>query len=167
MGAEWNYWHQHFESDSAGLLETSRAAINVVAAIKFSLHSYLLSPGPMSPCLHTGRFIAICFVQHFKIKTAISLSITTATEEESRQDFFFFWPYIGEKRKFPYDIWKKKEGGQRDEGCWSVREREEESSASLASTDETRCWDVFLPDRASPGSPQVFSISASLNIVSS
>lgn len=78
------YWHQHFESDSAGPLESSRAAINVVAAIKISLRSSLLSPEPMSPCLHTGRFRAICFVQHFKIKTAISLSITTAAVEESR-----------------------------------------------------------------------------------
>lgn len=122
------YWHQRFESDSAGPLESSWAAINVVAAIKFSLRASLLSPGPMSPCLHTGRFIAIYFVQHFKIKTAISLSITTAAVEESRQGFFF-WPYFGEKRNFPYDIWIKKEGGQRNEGYRSVRERDEESSA--------------------------------------
>lgn len=78
------YWHQHFESDSAGPLKSSKAAINVVAAIKFSLHSSLLSLGPLSHCLHMGRFRAICFVQHFKMKTATSLSITTAAVEESR-----------------------------------------------------------------------------------
>lgn len=86
------YWHQHFESDSAGPLESSRAVINIVAAIKFSLRSSLLSPGPLSPCLHTVRFIAICFVQLYKMKTATYLSITTAAVEESRRvGFFFFW----------------------------------------------------------------------------
>lgn len=73
-------------TDPTKLLKPSKV-INAVTAIKFLL-SCCFFPRPLV-LKHTGKFMAVCFIQNFKMKTATSLSIfAVAAVQEFRQFFF-------------------------------------------------------------------------------
>lgn len=95
------FWHKLLEFDPTELLKPSKV-IKAVIAIKFSLSCWVFFVF-FFVLKHTFRFMAVCFIQNFKTKTATSLSITAvAAVQESRQGFFCF--YWEQERNVPYDI---------------------------------------------------------------